>query len=190
VPGIETRQVDGQTLEGIADESFDAVCSSFGIFLFPDRNAAWKSAFSVLKPNGTLVALSWDDSFVNIQFVNFLKTLVPSTEAASVTEQNNMMFADSFRKEVKDAGFGSVRVYTSRHEFVFTSGQDLLNTMAGNPFLSTAVRHLGNARFLEVFSQFQWDDEVTYGSAQEFLKTPIHFVGEALICIGKKLSSE
>jgi hypothetical protein len=138
--------------------------------LMPSVHRSGSSSSRIATPLGSLHSvLSWDDLFINIQFVNFLKTLAPSPEAASVTEQNNTMFADAFIMEVKDAGFGSVQVYTSRHEFVFTSGQDLLNAMAGNPFLSTAVQHLGNDRFLEVFSQFQWDNEVTYASAQERL---------------------
>ena len=35
LPGLDSRRMDGQALD-IADVSFDAAFSMFGIFLFPD----------------------------------------------------------------------------------------------------------------------------------------------------------
>lgn len=49
---------DGQAL-GFPDESFDAVFSSFGIFLFPDRVAGWREAARVLRPNGLFATAVW-----------------------------------------------------------------------------------------------------------------------------------
>lgn len=44
---------DGQALS-LESGSFDAVSSSFGIFLFPDRHAGWREAARVLKAGGLL----------------------------------------------------------------------------------------------------------------------------------------
>lgn len=49
---------DGQAL-GVADASFDAAFSCFGIFLFPDRHAAWQAAAHALRPGGFLVTSVW-----------------------------------------------------------------------------------------------------------------------------------
>ncbi|MCU0647054.1 MAG: methyltransferase domain-containing protein [Gemmatimonadaceae bacterium] len=51
---------DGQQL-ALADETFDAVFSSFGIFLFPDRQAGWREAARVLRPGGMFVTSVWRD---------------------------------------------------------------------------------------------------------------------------------
>jgi ubiquinone/menaquinone biosynthesis C-methylase UbiE len=39
---IATRVVDGETLDGLEDASYDVVSSIFGIMLFADRAAAWE----------------------------------------------------------------------------------------------------------------------------------------------------
>ncbi|MEM8551239.1 MAG: class I SAM-dependent methyltransferase [Pseudomonadota bacterium] len=49
---------DGQNL-GLAEATFDAVFSCFGIFLFPDRHAAWREAAFVLRPGGFLATSVW-----------------------------------------------------------------------------------------------------------------------------------
>ena len=49
---------DGQAL-GLEDSAFDAAFSCFGIFLFPDRIAAWRSAAEALRPGGFLVTSVW-----------------------------------------------------------------------------------------------------------------------------------
>jgi ubiquinone/menaquinone biosynthesis C-methylase UbiE len=43
---------DGQAL-GLDDGTFDAAFSCFGIFLFQDRAAAWRSAAGAVRPGGT-----------------------------------------------------------------------------------------------------------------------------------------
>ena len=49
---------DGQVL-GVEGGTFDAAFSCFGIFLFPDRVAAWRSAADALHPGGFLVTSVW-----------------------------------------------------------------------------------------------------------------------------------
>lgn len=49
---------DGQAL-GLDSENFDAAFSCFGIFLFPDRAAAWRSAANALQPGGHFVTSVW-----------------------------------------------------------------------------------------------------------------------------------
>ncbi len=49
---------DGQALN-LEKGSFDAAFSCFGIFLFPDRLAAWRAAAACLRPGGFLVTSVW-----------------------------------------------------------------------------------------------------------------------------------
>jgi SAM-dependent methyltransferase len=55
---------DGQAL-GLPDASFDAVYSSFGIFLFPDREAGWREAARVLRPGGVFATAAWQGPATN-----------------------------------------------------------------------------------------------------------------------------
>ncbi len=49
---------DGQALAP-DDGAFDAAFSCFGIFLFPDRRAAWRAAADALQPGGYLATSVW-----------------------------------------------------------------------------------------------------------------------------------
>jgi len=49
---------DGQAL-GLEGGAFDAAFSCLGIFLFPDRHAAWRAAAEALRPGGVLVTSAW-----------------------------------------------------------------------------------------------------------------------------------
>lgn len=49
---------DGQGL-GLEGANFDAAFSCFGIFLFPDRHAAWQSAANALQSGGLFVTSVW-----------------------------------------------------------------------------------------------------------------------------------
>lgn len=49
---------DGQAL-GLENAAFDAAFSCFGIFLFPDRLAGWRSSVEALRPGGLLVTSVW-----------------------------------------------------------------------------------------------------------------------------------
>ncbi|MDX8351730.1 class I SAM-dependent methyltransferase [Cognatiyoonia sp. IB215182] len=49
---------DGQDL-GLESASFDAALSCFGIFLFPDRVAGWRTAAETLRPGGLFATSVW-----------------------------------------------------------------------------------------------------------------------------------
>jgi SAM-dependent methyltransferase len=59
VPPVSSRASwRGQRL-GLESGGFDAVLSSFGIFLFPDRLASWREAARMLRPGGLFVTSVW-----------------------------------------------------------------------------------------------------------------------------------
>jgi demethylmenaquinone methyltransferase/2-methoxy-6-polyprenyl-1,4-benzoquinol methylase len=59
VPGVEFRQGDATTLEGIDDGAVDAVTVAFGLRNIPDREAAIRAACRVLRPGGRFVVLEF-----------------------------------------------------------------------------------------------------------------------------------
>ena len=56
---VETQLVDGQTLQGIADNSFNIAASSFGVVLFADRETSFLNIFRVLTAGGQFVFNVW-----------------------------------------------------------------------------------------------------------------------------------
>lgn len=57
-PNITWRQTDAQTLP-YEDGSFDAVVCQFGVMFFPDKQAAYREALRVLKPDGLYLFNVW-----------------------------------------------------------------------------------------------------------------------------------
>lgn len=54
---VETRELDGESLAGIQDASFDAVISRVGLIYFPDRQGALAEMRRVLRPGGRVAAV-------------------------------------------------------------------------------------------------------------------------------------
>jgi SAM-dependent methyltransferase len=54
---VETRELDGESLAGVEDASFDAVISRVGLIYFPDRQGALAEMRRVLRPGGRVAAV-------------------------------------------------------------------------------------------------------------------------------------
>ncbi len=54
---VETRELDGESLAGVQDASFDAVISRVGLIYFPDRQGALAEIRRVLRPGGRVAAV-------------------------------------------------------------------------------------------------------------------------------------
>jgi SAM-dependent methyltransferase len=57
---VAWRQADAMTLP-FTDASFDLVVCQFGVMFFPDKQAAFREARRVLRPEGSLLFVVWDD---------------------------------------------------------------------------------------------------------------------------------
>lgn len=54
---VETRELDGESLAGVQDASFDAVISRVGLIYFPDQQGALAEMRRVLRPGGRVAAV-------------------------------------------------------------------------------------------------------------------------------------
>eukprot|EP01023_Acetabularia_acetabulum_P053754 TRINITY_DN6026_c0_g1_i4.p2 TRINITY_DN6026_c0_g1~~TRINITY_DN6026_c0_g1_i4.p2 ORF type:complete len:277 (+),score=48.66 TRINITY_DN6026_c0_g1_i4:142-972(+) len=139
-PQIKTIQSDGQTLEGIQSDQFDCACSIFGVFLFPDRMAGWKSALRVLKPGGVFVATSWDSSKGEdmVYRFNSIPAFLPE-DKKPLPYRNGVDFRETiplfqlqdknlFKKELEASGFRDVQIFTLTHSVVFKTRDELMDS--------------------------------------------------------------
>ena len=54
---VQTRVMDGENLDDLPADSFDAVISRVGLIYFPDRDRALRGMRRVLKPSGKVAAI-------------------------------------------------------------------------------------------------------------------------------------
>ena len=54
---VETRVMDGESLQELEQESFDAVISRLGLIYFPDQQKALTGAWRTLKPWGRIASV-------------------------------------------------------------------------------------------------------------------------------------
>jgi ubiquinone/menaquinone biosynthesis C-methylase UbiE len=166
---------DGQTLHPFPNESFDAVTSSFGIPLFPDRFAGWNAAKRVLKPGGAFVVLWWSEETDSMKLIEFL--------SHSFGTKNSLRHpcgtAKGFRQELGDCGFDVVDVTSVHHDFAYASGKIFCDGMWANPFFSSMEAH-GRDQVNERISEF-------FGkSVSEFMNKPVLVEGHALLAVALK----
>ncbi|KAJ3307010.1 hypothetical protein HDV03_003337 [Kappamyces sp. JEL0829] len=172
--------VDGQTLAGQDDNSFDLVTSSFGITLFPNikRDIAdgWFAAYRVLKKGGVIVASAWKKDCPYTLYLDHF------AQARSKTPfVNPHATKDGFERLVQKAGFCSLAFYEVSHEFVFSRGQDFMDGLLDNPYFRQAVTQLGREAIYQMSGSY-----FKKASTADFLSSPVHFTATALICIARK----
>jgi SAM-dependent methyltransferase len=57
IHNVETRVLDGENLDELAPDSFDAVISRVGLIYFPDQQKALTGMLNTLKPGGKMAAI-------------------------------------------------------------------------------------------------------------------------------------
>lgn len=62
---VETQVMDGENLDVLADDSFDAVISRVGLIYFPDQQKALTGMRRVLKPGGKIAAIVYSTAESN-----------------------------------------------------------------------------------------------------------------------------
>lgn len=146
---LECEVQDGQALRYEAD-SFDAVFSSFGIFLFPDRGAGWREAARVLKPGGLLATSVWrgpqHNALARLQIEPVVAAL-PERLRASMPKPAWLEIAseEGLARELSEAGFGDVEVSVFDAVFTAPSPRAMWDVMRDNPAISALFSQCNEA---------------------------------------------
>lgn len=116
---IATRAMNAELLD-LADQSFDAVISRFGLMLIPRKQQALAEIQRVLKPGGRLAALVWSKPERNPLFV-LPDTLLAQALEEQRAESDAFSLADAalFVRTLTAAGFRQVQVEATALTFHF-----------------------------------------------------------------------
>jgi SAM-dependent methyltransferase len=113
---IEWRQADAAALP-FADGQFGALVCAFGMMFVPDKQAAFREAFRVLKEGGLLLFNVWDRVAENPHVAinaQVMEGLFPGDEQMRFTVPYDMHDPDLLRQLVGGAGFREVRMHKRR----------------------------------------------------------------------------
>lgn len=115
-PGVAVRQADAQALP-FPDAAFDLVLCQFGVMFFPDRAAAFREAWRVLRPGGRFLFTTWDERAAN-PFAWIAGELVSAHlgEAGVFDIAASMTSWDAAKALALEAGFGGFRAELLRME--------------------------------------------------------------------------
>ena len=110
VPGVRTAVMDGTALD-LDDQSFDRVCSQFGVMLFPDTDAGLREMYRVTAPGGlgVVVIFGTPERVVPVWlFGRAIRTAVPDVEIPEGTPlQVDPM---SLQQAMATAGYAATRL--------------------------------------------------------------------------------
>lgn len=134
---------DGQDLP-YSDASFDAVFSSFGIFLFPERQAGWREAGRVLRPGGLFATTVWrgpaHNDMARAQMQPLMRALPERLLSRPSRSWLDIADAPALRAEVaREVGIGDLRVYVLNASLVLPSPRIAWRAMRDNPVTGTLL---------------------------------------------------
>jgi SAM-dependent methyltransferase len=150
VPNVTPLVMDGQHLD-LADASFDAAFSIFGLIFFPDRARGFTELRRVLRPEGRAVVAAWS-RVDRVEFFQVLQQaartaapdLPPPAEPPAILSLSD---PDRFQREMDAAGFRSVRIERATHAWTWPSPQAFWDHQQRiSPMFQALLERLGPAR--------------------------------------------
>ena len=125
ISNIEVKIIDGQTLEGITDSSFDVVMSNFGVCHF---SGALEAAFRDLRPGGQVIMTSFESGSNNFKMIQYILTYAITKEDKSPRELHTCSHTNSdravnqtnqttFQEKFTKCGYTNVQVHSITHGF-------------------------------------------------------------------------
>ena len=112
---ISWRKADAQALP-FEDAAFDLVCCQFGVMFFPNREAGYREAKRVLKPDGCFLFNVWDRIEENVfadDVTNALADIFPDDPPRFLARTPHGYHDTTvIRRDLEKAGFSHVAIET------------------------------------------------------------------------------
>ena len=178
---METRELDGESLAGVQDASFDAVISRLGIIYFPDQQGALAEIRRVLRPGGRVAAVTWSTPengrffSVAVGIIRRRAELAPPLpgQPGPFSLGGDGVLANAFDQ----AGFGDVDVQAVRSPLRMTSAAECLRLQRE----SYGALHQMLAGLDEAEREAAWQE---VGEALEEFDGPEGFTGPCELLVG------
>lgn len=181
VPGIRTAVMDGTALE-LEGETFDRVCSQFGVMLFSEPDAGLREMYRVTAPGGLGVMVIFGE-LARVAplrlFGHAIRTALPHVELPPVnrlqTEPSSLLEA------MKVAGYTDVRLETLDQGVYVGSARGAWDVMSSSaPGLTLFLRQLPAAHVAAVRAAFV--DAVVAAYGANVAELPV----EVIVGIGRR----
>lgn len=174
---IEWKQADATELP-FTDQEFDAVLCQYGLMFVPDKDAAYRESFRVLKPDGVLLFNVWDS--------------LEQNEIARLTHQTIASFfpndpprfyqipfgyydANVIRASLEKAGFTRIESFVVKIPYERPSARDFATGLVrGNP-VSQEIQDRGTVTVEAVI------DAVAKAIAEHCGDNPVRSTMQALV---------
>jgi len=134
---------DGQALS-YASGSFDAAFSSFGIFLFPERQTGWREAARVLVSGGLFATAVWRGPEANELTRLQMEALLPALparirEGLPRPSWLDVATPDGLAAEIRAAGFVDPEVTLFEATLTAPTPRAMWSMMQGNPLAGAVL---------------------------------------------------
>lgn len=112
LPNVEAQVMDGQALD-LADGSFDAVFSIFGVIMFPDWRKGLAEMARVTRPGGRGVVATWQErgAATFLLLGEIRRKLFPKSKGMTMPEAVQALSdPDNFARELAAAGYSNPKI--------------------------------------------------------------------------------
>jgi ubiquinone/menaquinone biosynthesis C-methylase UbiE len=151
---ITTRVANAEQLD-LADDTYDAAISRFGLMLISNQQQALAEIRRVLKPGGRLAAIVWSLADHNPLFAIYIDVIEQPVEGHETKRFGVFSLADAahFAAVLQGVGFQQVQVQTIPITFRFPSF-DMLRVYWG-PLFEEMLARLGSQKAQAVLEHLQ-----------------------------------
>ena len=108
---VESRVLDAQRLEGMANDNFDAIVMNFGIFMLPDAELGAKEMQRVLKPGGMAIVTTWKSSGLIDLLIRVVRAIRPEDEGRVIPMSKDWFTAEKVTNTMISGGFEETKVH-------------------------------------------------------------------------------
>jgi ubiquinone/menaquinone biosynthesis C-methylase UbiE len=130
---VDSKVLNAEKLEGLDDESFDAIVMNFAIFALPNADNAAKEMWRVLKPGAVAVVTTWKRPTTVELLERTIGAIRPQDVNRVFPVSRDWLKPEKIRDTMAEGGFKDIKI--EEQTAVWNSGtlEDLLDALLG-PF--------------------------------------------------------